>query len=193
LETQPKRVAVVGAGYIAIELAGIFHELGSEVALFTRYNHILRTFDSLIGDTVLSEMIHSGIRHISHSHVKQLVRTENGLKVHYVVDQLNDAGEVVGTKESKDVFDELIWAIGRAPNSKDIGLENVNGIGLNQHGYIESDEYQNTKVKSIYALGDVCGIAQLTPGKKIITFCLILDDDDNNELLLIISGDCCWS
>ncbi|KAI8056592.1 glutathione-disulfide reductase [Syncephalis plumigaleata] len=145
LETQPKRVAVVGAGYIAIELAGIFHELGR--------SQILRAFDSLIGETVLGEMVHSGIRHVSHSHIKRLTRTEQGLEVHYTVDQVNDAGEVIGTNENKDVFDAVVWAIGRMPNSKNIGLENVNG----------SDEYQNTKVKGIYALGDVCGVAQLTP------------------------------
>ncbi|RKP27013.1 glutathione-disulfide reductase, partial [Syncephalis pseudoplumigaleata] len=163
LETQPKRVAVVGAGYIAIELAGIFHELGSEVALFTRHKQILRAFDSLIGDTVLGEMVHSGMRHIAHSHIKRLERTEKGITVHYNVEQLNDAGEKTGEQEEQTVVDALVWAIGRAPSSKEIGLENTSGVEVNEHGYIESDEYQNTKVNSIFALGDVCGIAQLTP------------------------------
>ncbi|RKP06026.1 glutathione reductase [Thamnocephalis sphaerospora] len=166
LEQQPRRVAVVGAGYIAVELAGIFQSLGSQVSLFTRHHHILRSFDAIIGDTVLKEMVHSGINHVAHSFVRSVERTEDGaLRVHYAHQARGDASPKDGETplvHEEMVVDTLLWAIGRSPHVESLGLEKA-GVKLNDKGYIVSDEYQNTHVPSVYALGDVCGIALLTP------------------------------
>jgi glutathione reductase (NADPH) len=168
LEELPKRVAVIGAGYIAVELAGIFQLLGSQVTLFTRHAHILRTFDSMIGETVLSEMIHSGLRHIPRSAIKKLERVEGqeAIRVHYEYSTQTDLDAETDTEaprqQSQDVFDTVLWAIGRSPSVENLGLEKV-GVEQKKGGYIKSDEYQNTTVPGIYALGDVCGVALLTP------------------------------
>eukprot|EP01097_Dermamoeba_algensis_P009596 TRINITY_DN680_c0_g1_i2.p1 TRINITY_DN680_c0_g1~~TRINITY_DN680_c0_g1_i2.p1 ORF type:complete len:471 (+),score=109.40 TRINITY_DN680_c0_g1_i2:55-1413(+) len=149
LENQPKRVAVVGAGYIAVELAGIFTALKSDTSLFIRHERPLRTFDKMLQDQVYEEMVNSGTKFVTGVAVKALEKTDQGLFV----------------KTSKDTtegpFDTVLFAIGRLPNVE-IGLEAA-GVKLNDHGFIAVDKFQNTNVPNVYALGDVCGKALLTP------------------------------
>ncbi|KDQ18532.1 hypothetical protein BOTBODRAFT_28918 [Botryobasidium botryosum FD-172 SS1] len=150
LESQPKRVAVVGAGYIAVELAGIFNTLGSETHLLIRKDKVLRTFDPIIQDTITPWMEHTGIKIHKQTQVIKVEGTKGGpLTVH-----LNN-GQTIEV-------DTLLWAIGRRSMTKDIGLEDV-GVKVNQHGDVTVDEYQNTSASNIYAVGDVAGKALLTP------------------------------
>lgn len=155
LEHQPKRVAVVGTGYIGVELAGIFHTLGSQVTIFSRTHQILRTFDPIIKDTLLKEMQNVGVDFVFESDVRGLSR--NGpegspIKVHYA-----SAG-----KEGETEFDCVLWAVGRSPNTKQLNLDSV-GVQTDKRGHVVVDEYQNTSTENIYSLGDVCGHAELTP------------------------------
>lgn len=151
LEKQPKKVVVVGAGYIGIELAGVFHGLGSEAHLVIRGETVLRKFDQCIQETVTDHYVKEGINVHKTSKVTKVVKDEKTGKLTITL----DSGEVL-----TDV-DELIWTIGRR-SYLGFGLENV-GIKLNEREEIITDEYQNTNVSHIYSLGDVSGRVELTP------------------------------
>ncbi|KAI5466982.1 hypothetical protein BGZ63DRAFT_398600 [Mariannaea sp. PMI_226] len=155
IDRQPKKVAIVGAGYIAVEFAGMFNALGTETHLFIRYDHFLRNFDPMIQESVTNEYERLGVNLHKRS---QLTKVEKAADGKFTLTYRDGEG-----KEStvSDV-DDLIWAIGRTPLTKDIGLEEA-GIKLRRSGHIEVDEYQNTAVENIYALGDVTGEAELTP------------------------------
>ena len=157
LEKQPKRVAIVGAGYIAIEFAGIFNALGSETNLFIRHNSFLRTFDPMVQDVLLKEYEERGIKlHRNSKPFSMVEKLDSGaLKLHYS----SSLGE--GTLE----VDTLIWAIGRVPMTDQMGLEEVN-VKLDKKGHIVVDQHQNSSVEGIYAIGDVTGQLELTPGKS---------------------------
>ncbi|KAI8380790.1 hypothetical protein BD560DRAFT_444482 [Blakeslea trispora] len=154
LEHQPKRVAVIGTGYIGIELAGIFNTLGTKTTVFSRTKHILRSFDTIIRDNLLKEMQTVGVDFAFDSQVKALVREGDSgpITVQYESD---------GKPASLEV-DTVLWAVGRLPNIKNLNLKSA-GIELTEKGYIAVDEYQNTSTEHIYALGDACGRAELTP------------------------------
>ncbi|GJJ70699.1 glutathione reductase (NADPH) [Entomortierella parvispora] len=153
LEHQPKRVAVVGTGYIGVELAGIFHALGSKVSIFSRTKEILRPFDPIIKDTLRKEMLSIGIDIVTDSHVKALAKTaDNAITVSYT----SNGDE--GTAE----FDTVLWAVGREPLLEKLSIENA-GVTTNGKGFVVADDFQETVVPDVYALGDVCGIEQLTP------------------------------
>lgn len=149
LEEQPKRVAVVGAGYIAVELAGVLHTLGSEAHLFIRYEKVLRTFDPVIQDTLTNWMEHTGVNIHKKSNIVKVEKHSDGLHVH------TDKGEKV-------VVDVLLWAIGRHANTEDVGLDKA-GVKADEKGNVIVDEYQNTNVKNITSIGDVAGKMLLTP------------------------------
>lgn len=155
LEILPKRVALVGAGYIAIEMAGMFHHLGSETHLFIRHETFLRTFDPMIQETIVKEYERQGI-HIhkssSQSKIEKIPGKDGWMKLHYK----DSSGE--STME----IDCLLWGIGRAPEVEDLGLQKA-GVKQDKIGRIIADEYQNTNVDNIYSLGDVCGKVELTP------------------------------
>ncbi|KAJ1650293.1 Glutathione reductase [Dispira simplex] len=156
LEEQPKKVAVVGSGYIGIELANIFHALGTQTSVFIRTDQILRHFDNVVSDTLMEEMKKVGINMVCHSHVKAVEKVPGAklpLKLVY---------DVEGQGEISDHFDCVLWAVGRAPHSHGLGLESI-GVTTNDAGHIVVDEFQNTSVEGIYALGDVCGHMELTP------------------------------
>lgn len=150
LEHQPKRVAVVGAGYIAVELAGVFHTLGSETHLLLRHERALRTFDPVLQDTLTDWMRHTGVNIHTNTHVERVEGQKGGPLTVYT-----KAGE-------KIEVDVLLWAIGRHSLTKGIGLEKV-GVKVNEKGDIVVDEWQATSVPNIYAIGDVQGKALLTP------------------------------
>ena len=153
LEKQPRKAALVGAGYIAVEMAGMFHHLGTETHLFIRHDTFLRTFDPIVQEKIVAEYEKQGIiihRNSSQSKVEKL--DGDWKRLHYKDSQ----GEGI-----LDI-DCLLWAIGRAPETEDLGLENA-GVEKDEKGFIKADEYQNTNVENIYSLGDVCGKVELTP------------------------------
>ncbi|RKK06568.1 Glutathione reductase [Fusarium oxysporum f. sp. narcissi] len=153
--TQPKKVAIIGAGYIAVEFAGMFNALGTETHLFIRHETFLRSFDPMIQEAVTKEYERLGVNLHKSSQASKIEKDSNGkLTVTYKDKEGNES--VI-----RDV-DHLIWAIGRTPETKGIGLEEA-GVKLAESGHIVVDEYQNTSVDNIYALGDVTGEAELTP------------------------------
>lgn len=162
LQTRPRRVAVVGSGYIACELAGAFHDLGSEVEMFIRTRHLLNQFDSMLGDSLLRELRARGI--VIH---EQVVPT--GLRADVPVSADVATGSDVGSKTLLAAggrefpnFDCVLWAVGRVPNVGGLALERA-GVQLGAGGFVTTDGFQNTNVPGIYAIGDVTGRAALTP------------------------------
>jgi glutathione reductase (NADPH) len=152
LEQIPKRVVLVGSGYIAVELAGIFHAFGSETSIIVRKESILRNFDPLMISSLTEEMEKSGVK---------IVKNTNGVqKVTKAAD-----GTLTITTESGELIeaDCLIWAIGRKPNMENIGLEKIGVKVSSSSNYIETDEFQNTSVPNVYSVGDVQGRVLLTP------------------------------
>jgi glutathione reductase (NADPH) len=150
LEDQPKRVAVVGAGYIAVELAGVLNTLGSETHLIARHDKVLRTFDPSLQDVLLPWMQHTGINFHGNTKVLKVEGQRGGpLTVH------------LSTGKTLEV-DTVLWAIGRKANTENLGLEDV-GVKLDKAGNVVVDEWQETNVKGIYSIGDVQGKALLTP------------------------------
>ncbi len=151
LRRRPERVAIVGSGYIAVELAGVLAALGSDVTILVRHDGVLREFDSLLRDTLMNEMAAQGIRVVTRARVRALDRAADGsLRYHC------ESGAVY------EGFDTVIWAIGRAPNTAGIGLE-LAGVSVDDEANIIVDPYQSTRVEGIHAIGDVTGRAQLTP------------------------------
>ena len=154
LEKQPKRVALVGAGYIAVEMAGMFHALGSETHLLIRQGTFLRPFDTMIQEKLTAEYERQGIHIHKHSLQQKVEKTEKGLVMH-----IKDKDHPDGTTLEVDC---ILWAIGRRPEVDDLGLDKA-GVKQNEKGHISTDEFQNTNVENIYALGDVTGRWELTP------------------------------
>eukprot|EP00049_Salpingoeca_infusionum_P017432 m.352935 g.352935 ORF g.352935 m.352935 type:complete len:456 (+) comp16648_c0_seq1:241-1608(+) len=153
LETLPKRVLVVGSGYIGVEMAGILNALGSDVTISVRSDHVLRTFDDSLRQTLQDEMIAAGIKVIHHSKVASIAKGDDGV--------LHADIEVAGEKQEFAPFDTVLMAVGRNPHT-DIGLDKA-GVNLTKSGYIEVDEWQQTSAEDVFALGDVCGKYELTP------------------------------
>ncbi|XP_040587804.1 glutathione reductase, mitochondrial isoform X2 [Mesocricetus auratus] len=162
LEDLPSRSVIVGAGYIAVEIAGILSALGSKTSLMIRHDKVLRNFDSLISSNCTEELENAGVEVLKFSQVKEVKKTPSGLELHVVT-------AVPGRKPTATVIpdvDCLLWAIGRDPNSRGLNLNKL-GIQTDEKGHIIVDEFQNTNVKGIYAVGDVCGRALLTPDEAI--------------------------
>ncbi len=151
LTELPKRVAVVGAGYIAVELAGVMNSFGVETHLFVRQHAPLRNFDPLVVETLLEVMQQDGIQLHTHAIPKAVVKNADGS----VTLQLEDG--------RSQTVDTLIWAIGREPATDKINLEAA-GVETNARGFIKVDKFQNTNVPGIYAVGDIIeGGIELTP------------------------------
>lgn len=151
LTEQPKRVAVVGAGYIAVEIAGVLNALGSETHLFVRKHSPLRSFDPMLSEQLMAVMAKEGPTLHTNSTPKAVVK--------------NDDGSLTLELESGEqhVVDCLIWAIGRHPSTGNIGLENTD-VTMDEKGFIFVDEQQNTSAKGIYCVGDImAGGIELTP------------------------------
>lgn len=149
-EELPKSVAVVGAGYIAVELAGVLHTLGVKTDLFVRRDRPLRNFDSYLIDGLVAEMEKSGPSLHAHKIPERVEKLADGQLQLYFQDG------------SSHIAERIIWAIGRKPNVQGLNLDAA-GVTLNDRGFIAVDEYQNTVVPGIYALGDVTGEKELTP------------------------------
>uniref|UniRef100_A0A665WML2 Glutathione reductase n=1 Tax=Echeneis naucrates TaxID=173247 RepID=A0A665WML2_ECHNA len=159
LETLPKRTVIVGAGYIAVEMAGILSTLGSKTSLIIRQTGVLRNFDSLISANCTKELQNTGIDLWKNSQVKSVCKSEKGLEVTIVTKDPEKKNDEEKTSTIQEV-DCLLWAIGRQPNIS--GL-NIGGVDTDERGHIIVDEFQNTSRPGIYAVGDVCGKALLTP------------------------------
>ena len=151
LNEQPKRTAVVGAGYIAVEIAGVLSALGTDTHLFVRKESPLRSFDPMIIETLVEVMDKEGPTLHTHSVPKEVVKEADGtITLHF------ENGESHNT-------DVLIWAIGRKPTTDKINLA-ATGVETNDRGYIKVDEYQQTNIDGIYCVGDIMeGGIELTP------------------------------
>ncbi|MEO3877981.1 glutathione-disulfide reductase [Rheinheimera fenheensis] len=151
LTQQPKKALVVGAGYIAVEIAGVLHALGTDTHLLVRKDRPLRNFDSDITDMLLERMAQDKLQLHTHTEVSRVEKnTDDTLTVYC------SNGSVFSH------VDCLIWAIGREPATDAINLAAA-GVQTDKQGFIRTDKYQNTNVKGIYAVGDITGEAQLTP------------------------------
>ena len=150
LEERPQRVLVAGSGYIAVELAGVFNGLGSDVQLVVRKDRILRGFDIMLSELLMEAICKDGVALDVGVVPAAVEKTDEGLVLHA------EDGRSFGP------VDAVLWAIGRAPNSEWLGVENA-GVERDDNGYIPTDLYQQTNVEHIFALGDVTGRAQLTP------------------------------
>uniref|UniRef100_A0A8C3QDA8 Glutathione reductase n=1 Tax=Geospiza parvula TaxID=87175 RepID=A0A8C3QDA8_GEOPR len=163
LKELPRRSVVVGAGYIAVEMVGILSTLGSKSSLLIRHDMVLRTFDSLISANCTQELENAGVDVWKHTQVKRVTKSPCGLL------DVTVASVAPGHKPTEAVIrdvDCLLWAVGREPSSDGLGLERVvrfGGVRVDPKGHVVVDEYQNTTRRGIYAVGDVCGRALLTP------------------------------
>ncbi|MGC1520949.1 MAG: FAD-dependent oxidoreductase, partial [Steroidobacteraceae bacterium] len=150
LPLRPKRVAIAGSGYVACELAGAFHELGAQVEMFIRKDHLLMSFDAMLGKSLMREMQDQGI--FIHRHfVPSALREDAGIKTLTAADGREFSG-----------FDCLLWAVGRRAHVEGLDLGKA-GVKLDDCSFIVTDAFQNTAVPGIYAIGDVTGRAALTP------------------------------
>jgi glutathione reductase (NADPH) len=150
LPTLPKRTALVGSGYIAVELAGVLHALGSETHLFVRQDAPLRSFDPMLGEALMQAMKTDGPTLHRHSVPKAVIKNGNGS---LTLELENGRTHTV---------DCLIWAVGRRADTTGLCPEAA-GVELDANGGITVDKYQNTNVKGIYAVGDITGLLNLTP------------------------------
>ena len=150
LEQQPRHVAIVGSGYIAVELAGVMRALGSEVTLLMRGEHLLSRFDAMLRETLLEAMQDDGITIMSGVSLEQIERSGDER-----LDLYARNGQLIKG------IDAAIWAIGREMRIEDLGLDTA-GIAQSK-GVIVVDEKQNTNVPGVYAIGDITGQIALTP------------------------------
>jgi glutathione reductase (NADPH) len=150
LERRPQRVAIIGSGYVACELASAFQGLGSQVELFIRKDHLLTHFDVMLGKSLMREMQAEGM--IIHTRfVPAALRAESKQRTLVASDGRESPG-----------FDCVLWAIGRSANVADLDL-GLAGVALDENGFISTDGFQNTKIAGVYAIGDVTGRPALTP------------------------------
>ncbi len=150
LPELPRSILIVGGGYIACEFAGILHGLGVEVTQFYRGAQILRGFDDEARGLVAEKMIERGIH----------LRT--GTNILEMEDRGAEGTWVKATDGSHRLYDKVMFATGRAPNSRGLGLDAL-GVGIGRRGQIEVDAFSQTAVPSIYAIGDVTDRVNLTP------------------------------
>ena len=150
LRQQPAQVAVIGGGYIGVELSGVLNALGSNVTLIALEDRIMERFDPMISAVLENQMRRQGI----------------GVHTGFKVTALSRSGGGIGvTSANKSViegFDTVIWAVGRRPDTRDLKLEAA-GIAVSPGGIIPVDAYENTNVPGIYAIGDTNGKMSLTP------------------------------
>ncbi len=149
LDRLPGKLAIIGSGYIALEFAGIFHGLGADVTLMARSARLLRGFDADLAEHLRAEMVKKGIEVQCGIHVERIEKTTEGLRV-------------ICQECDGKIFDNVLFATGRRPNSAGLGLDEI-GVSLNVSGAVTVDERMQTSVKNIYAMGDVTDRMNLTP------------------------------
>jgi glutathione reductase (NADPH) len=151
LQSRPDDVAVVGSGYIAVELAGILSALGAHVTLVLRQERVLRNFEQMLGTALLKIMRDDGIEVVTGAVPHSLQRDHTGALTINVADGRNLAP-----------FDSVVWAIGRTPGTSGLGLDRI-GVHTDALGYVITNHLQETNVAGYYAIGDVTGRWPLTP------------------------------
>jgi glutathione reductase (NADPH) len=149
LERLPRRIVIVGGGYIAVEFAGIFNGLGVETVLVLRGDQILRGFDEDLRAHLAAEMTKKGIEIMTNADIAKIERSGDGVRVTLTNERIIGAGQIM-------------FATGRMPNTKNLGLENVN-LHSTPHGAVAVNEFSQTAVENIYAVGDVTNRVNLTP------------------------------
>jgi glutathione reductase (NADPH) len=150
LESRPARVLIAGSGYVAVELGGVFRALGSEVTIAVRHDGVLRDFDPMLRDELMDQMRRENVRIETGAVPAAVHRGEDGLQL-----EVTDGRRFGG-------FDALLWAVGRAPNTGGLGLEHA-GVRLDEAGHVTVDDWQDTNIAGIHAIGDVTGRVALTP------------------------------
>jgi len=150
LEARPEKVAIVGAGYVSVEFAGVLRALGAEVTMILRRDHFLHRFDAMLRDNLMAQMKADGVQMVSRSQVTRAEKASGAIRVEC------DNGQVV------EGLDTLIWAVGRRSNSDRLDLGKA-GVKVSESGAIIADAYQNTNVAGIHAIGDITGHYELTP------------------------------
>ena len=151
LPDRPERVAIVGAGYVAAELSGVFAALGSRTTVVLRHDCLLRSFDEMLGESLLTIMRDDGMDVVTHAVPAALERAAAGDLTLRLVD-----GRALGP------FDCVIWAVGRAPASVELGLDALQ-VRRDAFGHVHVDAYQATNIEHLFAIGDVTQHAGLTP------------------------------
>jgi glutathione reductase (NADPH) len=150
LPALPRRVVVVGGGYIALEFAGIFHGFGADTQVIYRGEQILRGFDDDVREHLYNEMTKKGVKIARRTDVSAIEKQADGsLAVQLTTGKTLEC-------------DAILYAVGREPNTAGLGLETV-GVELSAQGAVVVDRFSRTKVESIYAIGDVTARLQLTP------------------------------
>jgi glutathione reductase (NADPH) len=149
LPSLPKRIFIVGGGYIAVEFAGILHNLGVKTTLCCRSDKLLRGFDDDVRDFVAQEMIKKGIDIHFNSYIERIEKNEN---------------EFIAYSMENEAFtcDLVLYATGREPNTEGLGLETL-GVEKEMNGTIKVNSHYQTNIPSLYALGDVANTINLTP------------------------------
>ena len=153
LEELPKKVIILGSGYIAVEIAGILNALGTDTSLVIRQSQVLRGFDDILSDTLGEEMTKQGITLYKETNGVDYIQVDkdSGLKTLKLSN-----GEIISG------YDCVVTAIGRAPLVDPLHLADV-GIEQKPSGHIVVNEYSETNVKGVFAVGDVVGNVELTP------------------------------
>lgn len=149
LDALPKDILIVGGGYIACEFACILNGLGVQVTQYYRGAQVLRGFDDEARGHIADQMIENGINLHCGTDVIEMKTVDDGIWVK-------------STDGKEQVFEKVLYATGRVPNSDGLGLEEV-GINLGRKGEVTVDDYSQTSVPSIYAIGDVTDRVNLTP------------------------------
>lgn len=149
LDSLPRSMLIIGGGYIACEFACIFNGLGVQVTQFYRGEQILRGFDDEARTLVADEMKQSGVNLQLETNIAGMEPVENGY-------------HVTDTNGDEQVFEKVLYATGRTPNTRDMGLEEA-GVKLGRNGEVLVDEYSQSNIPSIYAIGDVTDRVALTP------------------------------
>jgi len=150
LAQRPQRIALIGTGYVAVELAGVLQSLGSDVELLARYDSVLRSLDPMLQEAVMVALQRDGVALRLHSIPEGLQRSDDGITVQCA------GGASLGA------YDCVIWAVGRRPVTADLQLAAA-GVNVTERGHIPVDKFQQTNVDQVYAIGDVTGAIELTP------------------------------
>lgn len=150
LEERPKRVLLAGSGYVSVELAGVFNALGSDTRIIVRKEGVLRSFDKMLSSELMDAMRKRGIALDIGVIPASVEQTDDGLVLHAV------DGRSFGP------VDTVVWAVGRAPNTESLDVPKA-GVAMDKWGFVPTDDYQQTNVDHIFALGDVTGREALTP------------------------------
>lgn len=151
LDELPRRVAVVGSGYIAVELAGVLNALGADVTLLLRRETLLRGFDAMLRESLMEEMLNAGVNILAGTQVTSVIRQDDGS----LCLECSNGQRLEG-------YEQLIWAIGRTPATAGLNLAAA-GVETDAAGFVPSNAYEETNIAGIYALGDVNGKVALTP------------------------------